>query len=304
MADTTNKPKQMTAYDTFDIDGWNGELFDEDYCSDKTIDEIIDNALKDPWYCDYCLTKLLKVEDQVHEEGNYRDYCLWYCRKCRFWQACFRPDPSRYDIPPPDFHAYISKLREFDTNLPEGCSEELALYIRMHPNFLHSCDPKGFEKFVADVFRANYTNAEVLHVGKPSDGGIDVLLIDAEKGKWLIQVKRRGFQKPSEEVKTIRDILGAMHLAEARVGIVVSTAGRFSRPAQDAAVKAGEVRNPMTVHLVDKGIFNKMLDPVLPDRPWLDPISEVDEDICSCLADRIPSDDQLDLFEPQPFQLK
>ena len=139
---------------------------------------------------------------------------------------------------------------------------------------------------------------------KPSDGGIDVLLIDAEKGKWLIQVKRRGFQKPSEEVKTIRDILGAMHLAEARVGIVVSTAGRFSRPAQDAAVKAGEVRNPMTVHLVDKGIFNKMLDPVLPDRPWLDPISEVDEDICSCLADRIPSDDQLDLFEPQPFQLK
>ena len=133
MVNTTNKLKQMTAYDTFDIDGWNGELFDEDYCSDKTIDEIIDNALKDPWYCDYCLTKLLKVEDQVHEEGNYRDYCLWYCRKCRFWQACFRPDPSRYDIPPPDFHAYISKLREFDTNLPEGCSEELALYIRRHP---------------------------------------------------------------------------------------------------------------------------------------------------------------------------
>ena len=98
MADAMNKPKQMIAYDTFDIDGWNGELFDEDYCSDKTIDEIIDNALKDLRYCDYCSTKLLKIEEQVHEEGNYRDYCLWYCRKCRFWQACFRPDPSRYDI--------------------------------------------------------------------------------------------------------------------------------------------------------------------------------------------------------------
>ena len=175
------------------------------------------------------------------------------------------------------------------------------MYIRRHPNFLHSCDPKGFEKFVADVFRANYTNAEVLHVGKPSDGGIDVLLIDAEKGKWLIQVKRRGFQKPSEEVKTIRDILGAMHLAEARVGIVVSTAGRFSRPAQDAAVKAGEVRNPMTVHLVDKGIFNKMLDPILPDRPWLHPISEVDEEIAKYLADQIPSDNQLYLWQTSNF---
>jgi hypothetical protein len=297
MVNTTNKLKQMTAYDTFDIDGWNGELFDEDYCSDKTIDEIIDNALKDPWYCDYCLTKLLKVEDQVHEEGNYRDYCLWYCRKCRFWQACFRPDPSRYDIPPPDFHAYISKLREFDTNLPEGCSEELAMHIRQHPNLLHSFNPTRFEKFVADVFRANYANTEVLHVGKSHDGGVDVLLIDAENEKWLIQVKRRGSPSPSEGVGTIRDILGAMHLEEARIGIVVSTTKRFSQPAQKAAVKAGKVRNPVTIHLIDKGAFNRMLDPVLPDRPWLDPISEVDEEISSYLADQIPTDNQLYLFE-------
>ena len=88
------------------------------------------------------------------------------------------------------------------------------------------------------------------------------------------------------------------------MGIVVSTAERFSRPAREAATKAGKVRNPMTVRLVDKGIFNKMLDPVLPDRPWLGPISEVDEGICSYLENRIPSDDQLDLFEPQPFHLK
>ena len=295
MADTTNKPKQMTAYDTFDIGGWDGELFNEDYCSDKTIDEIINNALQDRRYCDYCSTKLLRVEEQVHEESNYRDYCFWYCRKCRFWQACFRPDPSRYDIPPPDFHAYISKLREFGTNLPEGCSEELALYIRRHPNFLHSCDPKGFEKFVADVFRANYTNAEVLHVGKPSDGGIDVLLIEARGEQWLIQVKRRGSQKSSEGVSTIRELLGAMFVEGVRTGIVVSTVERFSPDAQGIVAKAK--KRGMTVHLVDKGIFNKMLDPVLPDRPWLDPISEVDEEISSYLADQIPTDNQLYLFE-------
>ena len=85
------------------------------------------------------------------------------------------------------------------------------------------------------------------------------------------------------------------------MGIVVSTAGRFSRPAQDAAVKAGEVRNPMTVHLVDKGIFNKMLDPILPDRPWLHPISEVDEEIAKYLADQIPSDNQLYLWQTSNF---
>lgn len=40
-----------------------------------------------------------------------------------------------------------------------------------------------------------------------------------------------------------------------------------------------------------------MLDPVLPDRPWLDPISEVDEEIASYLADQIPTDNQLYLFK-------
>ena len=188
-------------------------------------------------------------------------------------------------------------------DLPEGCNKELALHITRHPDLLHSFNPTRFEKFVADVFRANYTNAEVLHVGKSHDGGVDVLLIDVQEEQWLIQVKRRGFQIPSEEVKTIRDLLGAMHLGEARMGIVVSTAGRFSRPAQEAAIKAGKVRNPMIVRLVDKSMFNKMLDPILPDRPWLDPISEVDEAICSSLVDRIPSDNQLDMFKPQPFRL-
>ena len=53
----------------------------------------------------------------------------------------------------------------------------------------------------------------------------------------------------------------------------------------------------MTVHLVDKGILNKMLNPALPDRPWLGPIGEVDEEISSYLADQIPTDNQLYLFE-------
>ena len=303
MADPTNKPKQMASYDTYDIGGLDGVPFDKDYCSDKTIGEIIDNVLQNLRYCDYCSTKLLRIEGQVHEVSNYRDYCFWYCRKCRFWQARFRPDPSCYDIPPPDFHAYISKLREFDGDLPEGCNEELASHIRSNPDLLHSFNPKRFEKFVADVFRANYTNAEVLHVGKPHDGGVDVLLIDTGKEDWLIQVKRRKSQNRSEGVKTIRDILGAMHLEEIHVGIVVSTAKRFSRPAKKAAVKAGEVRNPVTIRLVDKGIFNKMLDPILPDRPWLDPISQFDWELAQHLADRIPSDNQLGLFEPQPSQL-
>ncbi len=303
MSDTTNKPKQMVSYDTYDIGGLDGVPFDEDYCSGKTIGEIIDNVLQNLRYCDYCSTKLLRIEGQVHEVSNYRDYCFWYCRKCRFWQARFRPDPSCYDMPPPDFHAYISKLREFNGDLPEGCNEELASHIRQCPALLHSFNPTRFEKFVADVFRANYTNAEVLHVGKPHDGGVDVLLIDTGKEDWLIQVKRRKSQNRSEGVNTIRNVLGAMIENRTHNSIIISTAKQFSRYAIQTASAAKVKPYCMTIKLVDKGVFNKMLDPILPDRPWLDPISEIDEGIANYLAGRIPSDNQLDMFKPQTFQL-
>ena len=303
MADTTNKPKQMAAYDKFEIRGDEEYiLYDDAYHAGEDEETICKNPLQDVENCSYCSTALIKIENETLQESMHRDYCLWCCDYCRFWQARIY-SAFQACMPPPDNWAYVSKLREFDTNLPEGCSEELALYIRKHPNFLYFCHPTRFEKFVADVFRANYTNAEVIHVGKPHDGGIDVLLIDTGKEDWLIQVKHHKSQNHSEGVGTIRDMLGAMHLEEARIGIVVSAVKKFSQPAKEAAIKAGKVRNPMTIHLVDKSIFNKMLDPVLPDRPWLDPISDVDEEMCGHLAGRIPSDNRLDLFEPQPFQL-
>ena len=300
MVDTTSKPKQMMVYDRFEITGGGYILHDDDPdFDDTTEEEIPGDPLQDLKKCPYCSTKLLKVEDDVIQGDSHRDYCLWYCQNCRFWQARLYSDPYRACIPPPDHWAYLSKLRKFNTNLPDGCSNELALHIRSHPDLLYSFNPTRFEKFVADVFRANYTNAEIVHVGKPNDGGIDVLLIDAEMEQWLIQVKHRETQNSTEGVSTIRDILGAI-----RRGIVVSTAKRFSRYAIQAAAKAEVGPHRMTVQLVDSGIFNKMLDPILPDRPWLLPITQLDAELAGYLADQIPSNNQLELFTTtQLFQL-
>ena len=300
MVNAMNKPKQMSAYDRFEITGDGYILYDDDPYFDSAIEDAYENPLQDFKKCAYCSTILLKIEDQIIKKSSHRDYCLWYCRNCRFWQARLYSDPFGACMSPPDHWAYVSKLREFNTDLPEGCSKELALYLRQHPQFFHSCHPKRFEKFVADVYRANYTNAEVLHVGRPHDGGIDVLLIDAGGEQWLIQVKRRESPNRSEGVSTIRDILGAMVLEGVRRGIVVSTAKQFSTNAQQAMAKAK--KRGMTVQLVDKGILNKMLDPILPDRPWLLPISQLDAELASYLADQIPSDYQYDLFTtPQHF---
>lgn len=300
-----SKPKQMAAYDKFEITSEGYVLHDDAYLSGEGEETIYKNPLSNLRNCAYCSTKLLKVEDDMFQERSRRDYCLWYCEYCRFWQARIYSDPFGECMPPPDHLAYVSKLREFDTELPIGCSEEVASYIRQNPNFLHSLDPKHFERLVTDVFQANYTNAEVTHVGRPKDGGVDVLFINAEKQEWLIQVKRRESPNRSENVGTIRSALGTMAAKGKRYGIVVSTAKKFSRYAIQEAVAAKEGLFRMTVLLVDKGILSRMLDPILPDRPWLDPIREVDQQIAKCLADKIPSDNQLGLFTARPpLQLK
>lgn len=291
-----SKPKQMAAYDKFEITSEGYVLHDDAYLSGEGEETIYKNPLSNLRNCAYCSTKLLKVEDDMFQERSRRDYCLWYCEYCRFWQARLYSDPFGECMPPPDHLAYVSKLREFNTRLPNVCSEEIAMNIRRDKHDVHFVNPKRFEKFVADVFRANYTNAEVVHVGKPNDGGVDVLLIDAQKEQWLIQVKRRGIKRQSEEVRTIRDLLGAMVAEGVCKGIVVSTAPRFSRAAQKTATKAKVGDFHMTVRLVDRGILNRMLDPILPDRPWLGPIREVDQEVARCLADKIPRNNQLDLF--------
>lgn len=300
MAESVNKPKQMAAYDQLAITSEGYIPYDDNSGFDEENEIIGEIPLQNLSSCDYCSTGLLRIEDKILQERSYRDYCLWYCQKCRFWQARVYSDPFFSCMPPLENWAYVSKLREFKGNLPECCDAELAAYIRRHPDVLHRYPPTRFEKLVADVFRANYVNAEVLHVGKPKDGGIDVRLIEADKEQWLIQVKRRESQNKAEGVSTIRDMLGAMMLADGHQGIVVSTAPRFSREAQSAAAKAR--KRGMTVRLVDRGIFEKMLDPILPDRPWLQPISQVDSELAAHLAEQIPSDKQLDLFTPYPLQ--
>lgn len=298
MVSTNTKPKQMEAYDKYRVLGDEYVLHDDEDWDDEE-ETILDNPIKDLSMCTFCTTKLKKVENNELKEDMHRDFCLWYCQNCRFWQTCLYSSCNAC-MPPPENWVYKSKLREFNPNLPDGCETELALQIRRDPDLLYSFNPRRFEKFVADVFKANYTNAEVTHVGGPKDGGVDVLLIDAGQEQWFIQVKRRGPQKPAEEVSTIHKLLGVMFAEGVRMGVVVSTAERLSPDAQQFVYKA-KVRRK-NIYFVNKDDFNRMLDPVLPDRPWLEPVREVDEEIANYLAEHITSDQQLSLFDP-PFRI-
>lgn len=215
------------------------------------------------------------------------------CPNCGYWQAMWYQDLGQglYGDPTAEWEARLGKLAEFEQCLPDGCQSELAQHLRASPNKWHDLSPAKTERLVADVFKANYAPCEVFHVGQPNDGGVDVVFVDSGAKRWLISVKRRLNPRKGECVSTLRNLLGAMVLKDARYGAVVSTVDHFTYRARKAAERASELG--FTVSLVDLGQLDRMLDPLLPMRGWLDLILARKPDWLTELNAKMPDRRQL-----------
>jgi hypothetical protein len=222
---------------------------------------------------------------------------LEYCRCCRYWRFHY----AKTDTFPRGcgltlaYTSIASKRRVYESELPEGVPGELAAWLRRTPRGWHTMSPRRFERLVADVFRMNYNGAEVTHVGRPDDGGVDVLLVESDGRQWLIQAKRRQASNASEGVSTIRNLLGAMVLEGTGHGVVVSTADHFTYRAAEAVGRARE--RGMVLRLLDRKAFDRMLDPLLPERPWLSPLFNRFPVFARHFASIIESERQLLLFD-------
>lgn len=221
--------------------------------------------------CPYCRTLL--YGDQYEDHGlDRRDWVqsrlcdIGYCPRCAYWDLRYI-EPQGDLTKPTQVVLASSVASRFESRLPDFCAMEIAKYLRRTPTGWHSLDPRTMEVLVADIFRANYSNCEVIHVGKPGDRGIDVIFIDASETRWLIQVKRRSKLKATEGFATLQSILGTLVLEGERHGIVATTADSFSYQAQRAASKAREYG--YVVELADKGVLDRMLGELLPTSPWL-----------------------------------
>ena len=137
---------------------------------------------------------------------------------------------------------------------------------------LHDISPKDLEIIVGSVFR-DFFHCNVKHIGGPNDGGIDLLLLEAD-APVAIQVKRRKNAKASESVSVVRELLGSMIVKAIPRGIVVSTAAKFSKPAQNEASSSGVARSGMSIDLYS---FDRIYDILKltspPDKPWASCIS-------------------------------
>lgn len=218
----------------------------------------------------------MKLEDEPEFEILSRYHILSVCSYCSYW-SMNGYDASTECMDPTILLAANSITARFETSSPHGCSEELAQHLRRNPDLWHQLSPHRMETLVADIFKANYQYCEVKHVGGPCDLGIDVLLVDDNSQKRLIQVKRREKPNKAEGFSTLQSILGTMALHGERHGIIVSTADSFSFQAKREAKNAA--KQGYLVELVDKGVLNRMVGKLLPQFSWQDLFSHSDASI-------------------------
>jgi hypothetical protein len=256
-------------------------------------------------HCEYCGGR---TDSELWERPDAdEDWEAWHgwkwsiivsCEYCRSWRWS-RSEGIRQegytDLPPVYELHCVSKLRQFDGTLPDSLNTELAGYLRRHRDGWNQFSPAALERIVTDILRANFRDAEVVHVGRPDDGGVDVLFVDAEGPEWLVQVKRRLDPGGAEGVGTLRNLLGAMVIERSLRGLIVSTADRFSTRARAAADDAKQLG--YEIRLADRGILDRMLEPVLPVMPWLDVMKGLDGEVAQEYSPEFISREQLSFFE-------
>lgn len=258
---------------TYRADKWfvNDRDVDTDtsiYLHEKTTDEDV-QSWGEPT-CLYCSTSLEASEfqditDDDKDWHNNRCYLLNFCRHCAYWE--FRGYEAGNRCMDSSRIVLVSSVTEkFSQILPGGCGEELAQELRRNPMLWHNLSPTRMETLVADIFRANYHHCEVIHVGAPGDRGVDVVFIDGDGTRWLIQVKRRARPNKTEGFSTLQSILGTLTLEGERHGMIVSTADHFSYQAKRESERVRQ--RGYIVELLDKGILERMIGALLPHNPW------------------------------------
>lgn len=245
--------------------------------------------------CPYCGTKLSasssgRYDDIDGDEDGQR--CAYelveFCTRCRFWQlqedrlSFFGERATTFSRH--DATIFASKIREFDTVAPDGALDEISQWFRRDPLKYHNVTPLYLEKLVKKIFEESGTYVEVHHVGRPGDGGVDVVLVDSENKTWLVQVKRRESPTAVERVDTIRNLLGTLVLGNSRTGVVVSTADHFTRNARVSAKMAADVG--YTIELVDKKALDRLLGQTLRSGGWSPLQREVGQERTTWLAER------------------
>lgn len=237
-------------------------IFIEEYGMNVTYPRYAKFFEKKGW-CPFCLkdaTMISNLADSfTYDFGPRREIIerVWQC-DCGWWQIDFHShmeEPSNYK----DWYESIcsSQLKKFNIGDKAIPIDVLRSYLHENEDKVYNIHDKKMEELVASVFREHF-QCEVREVGKSHDGGIDLILIEANS-PTIVQVKRRKSPNKTENVKEIRDLLGAMVLSQTKKSIFVTTADHFSPDAINSRNIAINNKSVESFELYDYRRFMDML---------------------------------------------
>ena len=246
-----------------------------EYARRGPLDEVQlreDKAPQDPsnffaerGWCPFCRRAAPVVHTSFHGGtmgGDLLEFTtIWECATCGWWQH------QLHFIEEKDLLEEVDQLhwewvkhavvRRYNTAPHETAIAELVREVTGNVNMLHQIEPRKLEQIAQYVFSALY-QCNVMHVGRSHDGGVDLIVVESDD-PILVQVKRRASPSAAESVSTVREFVGAMYLQDARKGVVLSTARKFSREARMAGARALTNRKFDILDLVDFDHFCEML---------------------------------------------
>ncbi len=172
------------------------------------------------YFCPFCSnrTRETKQKSQVKSIDLFNCDCGWWGLKGD--DSSFDFDASTATV------IYSGILKSFGIKDRDIPLHYLFKELKKNNYLINKISPYRFEEIAQYVFESYY-NCNVELCGKSGDGGIDLLIVESEE-PILVQVKNRENVNSTEGVSTVRDFLGAMFINNARKGIIVSTAKKFS----------------------------------------------------------------------------
>jgi len=220
-------------------------------------DHLLRRNMKCP-YCDGVLKEVLKDHyPGWGDDNDTRDSIIDACDGCGWWREA---------VIFGKYHSPYNRLPFVDAyNNPHTRTILVPLLdeIRRYPSILYSMNPKELELATASVLRGIF-DCDVQHVGKSGDGGIDIVVLRSYDDPIVVQVKRRADHNAVEGVCVIRELRGAMVLANSSDGIFVTTADHYSPAAVEASGRIESTSTIQRIRLIDCQAFMDLLRVVLP----------------------------------------
>src|SRR6185295_3758935 len=221
----TRKARKQIKHLKFDshlflADGGVGNLFQILPCSqwglrlDKSRQKFLEDRLASTG-CSHCGGDMRTVYHLPEAGADMSSVTAQECAVCGFWRAAHSGGLT-------GVRPIVPFVKSFCPQRHITALTALMEEVRRQPSRVYTIEPSKFELLVGSIL-GDYFNCEVLHVGQPHDGGIDLILIAADE-PVMVQVKRRARADRAEGIDVVKHLFASM-LGRGH-GMVVTTAQR------------------------------------------------------------------------------